>query len=43
MKHYVVMTGLLAGSLVGMQAHSADREGAAKTRGLTAHSKPYMR
>lgn len=30
MKHYLAMTGLLASSLVGVQAHSAEREGAAK-------------
>jgi osmotically-inducible protein OsmY len=30
MKLYVAMTGLLASSLVGVQAHSAEREGAAK-------------
>lgn len=30
MKHYVAMTGLLASSLVGVQAHTAEREGAAK-------------
>lgn len=30
MKHYLAMTGLLASSLVGVQAHAAEREGAAK-------------
>jgi hyperosmotically inducible protein len=30
MKHYVVMTGLLASSLVGLQAYATEREGAAK-------------
>jgi len=30
MKNYVVLTGLLASSLVGMQASGAEREGAAK-------------
>lgn len=30
MKHYVAMTGLLASALIGVQAHGAEREGAAK-------------
>jgi osmotically-inducible protein OsmY len=30
MKHYLAMTGLLASSLIGMQAHAAEREGAAQ-------------
>ena len=30
MKHFIALTGLLAGSLVGLQAHGAEREGAVK-------------